>query len=352
MSAKIRIGMVGGGYMGQLAHLANYAQLENVQVVALAEGRPEQARLVAQRYGIPKVYANHREMLDGSAHELDAVVAIMGFGLHHAVVPDILKAKKHLITEKPICVRTDTAESLAGLARQQGVVYQVGYMKRFDPGTRTAKAQLDDWRASGKAGKLRYARMTAAMTDWMWGVEKPINSKEPYPEYEGEKPEPAPAWMSEEQGKQYHSFVNFWIHQVNLMRHLLGEPYGLKYVSRDGLLMVAESAGGVPVTFELHTNRIKNQWEERFTLCFEKAQLDLNLHAPLHRQAPGEVTVRTEGEHGPVETRLFTGNGWAFFEQARLFTASLRGEAPVLSPALEAVEDLRIAEQFIQLSKP
>ncbi|MCZ7644034.1 MAG: Gfo/Idh/MocA family oxidoreductase [Planctomycetota bacterium] len=351
MNRKIRIGMVGGGFMGQLAHLDNYARLPDVEIAALAEGRPEQAKRVAARYGIPRVYPDHRRMLDGCARELDAVVAIMGYSLHHAVVPDVLKAGKHLITEKPICVRAETGEELASLARRNGLTYQIGYMKRFDPGTRAAKAQLDAWRASGQAGALRYARMTAAMTDWTWGIERPLNSGEPYPEYEDEKPEPVPGWMNEAQGKRYHEFVNFWIHQVNLMRHLLGEAYALEYVAPGGLLAVARSASGAPVTFELHTNRIKNQWEERFTFCFEKAQLDLNLHAPLHRQAPGEVRILTEGESGPQEARPFTGTGWAFAEQARLFVASLRGEAPALSPADEAVADLHIAEQYIKLLK-
>ena len=68
---KIKIGFVGSGYMGQLAHIANYAALADVELTALAEGRTETAKAVAQRYGIKTIYSNHKEMLEKA--KLDAV---------------------------------------------------------------------------------------------------------------------------------------------------------------------------------------------------------------------------------------------------------------------------------------
>lgn len=105
---KIKIGFVGAGYMGQRAHIANYATLPDVELTGLAEGRTEIAKAVAQRYGIKTIYSNHQEMLEKA--KLDAVVAIMHFNLHHAVVPDILEKGLPLLTEKPICVTTETGK--------------------------------------------------------------------------------------------------------------------------------------------------------------------------------------------------------------------------------------------------
>ncbi|MCD6392076.1 MAG: hypothetical protein J7M40_01070, partial [Planctomycetes bacterium] len=56
MVSKIRIGFVGVGQMGQMAHLANYVTIEACQIVALAEVRPGLGKRVAERYGIGKVY--------------------------------------------------------------------------------------------------------------------------------------------------------------------------------------------------------------------------------------------------------------------------------------------------------
>ena len=348
-SRPIKLGFIGAGYMGQIAHIANYARLDGVELVALAEGRPQLARKVADHYGIREVYADHRELLRNA--DVDAVIAIMGFNLHHAVVPDILNAGKHLLTEKAICIRPETGQAMADLATQKGLIYQIGYMKRCDAGSRYVKQKIAEWNESGAVGKLRYVRCTGAMNDWVWGMDDPLRTDETMPPYEGETPEPAPQWMNEEDSNRYISFVNFYIHQVNLLRYLINQEYCLRYVSPDGMLIVAESELGVPMTLEAGTNGIQNQWQERYTISFDKAEIELDLAAPLHRQMWGRVCVTEEGPTGPVHTAPFLGYGWAFQEQARLFIQSLRGEAPLLSPAASAVPDLRISEDYIRMTR-
>ena len=45
---KIKLGLVGAGRMGQLAHLSNYAVLDDCEVIALAEPREKLAQKVDQ----------------------------------------------------------------------------------------------------------------------------------------------------------------------------------------------------------------------------------------------------------------------------------------------------------------
>ena len=61
---KVRLGFVGAGYMGQLAHIANYATIGGCELVALAEGRAETAKAVAEKYGIQEVYVDHHSLLE------------------------------------------------------------------------------------------------------------------------------------------------------------------------------------------------------------------------------------------------------------------------------------------------
>lgn len=49
---KVRVGFVGVGYMGQKAHLSNYAVLDDCEVVAIAEPSLQLAEKVARRYGV------------------------------------------------------------------------------------------------------------------------------------------------------------------------------------------------------------------------------------------------------------------------------------------------------------
>lgn len=71
--SETRIGFVGAGYMGQLAHLRNYDRVDDCEVVALAEPRTELTARVARRYEIPETYSDHEELL--AEANVDAVVA-------------------------------------------------------------------------------------------------------------------------------------------------------------------------------------------------------------------------------------------------------------------------------------
>ena len=62
MNRPTKIGFVGCGFMGQLVHLPNFVASERCEVVALAELRPELGRIVADKYGIPKVYTHSSEL--------------------------------------------------------------------------------------------------------------------------------------------------------------------------------------------------------------------------------------------------------------------------------------------------
>jgi predicted dehydrogenase len=343
---KLKIGFVGAGFMGQLAHIANYALLHDVEMVALAEGRTKTAEAVARRYGIARVYPDHRAMLDDA--QLDAVVAVIWFDLHHAVVPDILERGLHCLTEKPICVRVETAKRLAALANKAGVTYHIGYMKRCDPASVLAKSRIAEWKASGEYGKLRYLRVSMPPGDWTAGIEPPISCDEPAMTYEGVTPEPGPTWMAQETLATYVSFVNYYIHQVNLIRYLLGEDYTVRYAEPSGVVLTAESASGVPIVLEMAAYEVQNEWHEFYTACFERGKVELSLPAPMARQRAGEVRFYKAGAQAGAYERPVLPPRWSMAEQARIFVETIREGKPCISPAEDAVKDLEIAEQYVR----
>jgi len=71
---KVKIGFVGCGFMGQLAHLPNFIESEKCEVVALAEKRKSLRDKVAQKYHINKTYSTHQELANDK--EIEAVVEI------------------------------------------------------------------------------------------------------------------------------------------------------------------------------------------------------------------------------------------------------------------------------------
>jgi len=342
---KVRLGFVGCGTMGQRAHLDNYAVLPEAELVALADLRPRTRDLVAQRYGIPQTYDTHQDLLEDA--DVDAVVVIMGYAFHHAVVPDVLLAGKHCLTEKPICVKATTAADLAARAQGAGVVYQIGYMKRADLASRRMKELLAEWRESGKHGDLKLLRVSMPPGDWVFQMPPPLNAGDtPAPPFP--PAETPPDWMSAEEQKQYNAFINYYIHQVNLIRFLLGEDYEVEYVDPRGVLLVARSESGVTVALEMAAYTLRDEWHEFYTACFERGKLSLSLTAPLARQHVGELQVYEHGETGARYRRPVFPPVWCMEEQARLFLAAVNGERPCLSPAVDAVKDLQVAEAVIR----
>ena len=345
MAEKVRIGFVGAGYMGQNAHMANYAKIPECELAALAEGRSDTAHAVARRFGIGAVYPDHRALLaDGN---VDAVVAVMGFHLFNSLVRDILNAGKPVITEKPICIRADNARELCDLAEKNNVHYQIGYMKRHDVGAKAAKEAIQQWRESGEAGSLSYLRVEMPPGDWIMQHEPPLHLGDHPPAYEGQTGESPPEWMDEGQGNRYVGFINFYIHQINLIRYLLGEDYQIEYADAGGRVMTALSDSGVLILLEMAGRGLQNRWVETYAARFDGGYVQLDMPAPMARQQCGAVSIYRNGDP-PQETRLFLPTKWAFEEQARAFAASVKDGAPNRAPAADAVKDLQVSEDYIR----
>ena len=348
MGKKVKIGFVGSGFMGQKAHLDNYVTFPECEIVALAEGRQKTAAAVARKYNIPKVYSNHRALL--ASEDVDAVVAIMGYRLHHGIVADVLKAGKHVITEKPMCVRVETGKELVQLAQKKNLIHQVGYMKRFVPASSFAKGVIEGWKASGEAGKMTYIRASMPPGDWVFRMDPAVAVDDPWPAYEGQSLEPMPSELSETDQSFYDMFINYYIHQINMIRFLLGEAFHIEYAEASGAILVARSESGVPVVLEMKGYGLKNAWEEYYKVCFEDGKIDLSVPAPLARQNPGDVLVyRGSGPRGvPLWERPSLPADWCFKMQAMEFVHCVAEGRKTISPAGEAVQDLEVAMEYVK----
>lgn len=348
MNTPLRIGFVGVGGMGQAAHLRNFIITPGCQVVALAEVKPRLGQLVAQRFGVPAVYTDFRQML--AKENLDAVVAIQQFQAHGKILPEILAGGVTVLSEKPIGRSVESAQQVLAAATQSGKnKLFVGYHKRSDPATLAAVAQIDAWKKSGVVGKLRYVRITMPPGNWSAaGFSHFLNTDEKVPPLDTD---PAPANLDKSAAQKHEWFVNYYIHQVNLMRHLLGENYQAKFVDPTGVLMVAQSDSGVAATLEMAPYHTTRDWQEIAFICFEKGWIKLELPAPLVIDQPGRVTIFEDPGNGatPKTASPTLPPIHAMRQQAIHFVAAVRGEKNCLCEAAEAAEDMNVAQQFIEL---
>jgi predicted dehydrogenase len=344
---KVRIGFIGVGGMGQMAHLKNYINVEDCEVVALAELKETQGKLVAARYGIPNVYTDHREMIKKEG--LDGVVASQPFYFHAVLLPEVYPYVKNVFTEKPLCISVAAGEGLVKKANEAGCTHMVGYHKRSDPAVMYAKKQIDEYKKSKKLGALKYVRIVMPSGDWIAnGFSGLIKGNDKYPEIRGEEKEKG---MDEKTYKAYVDFVNYYIHQVNLMRHLLGESYKVSFADKSGVLMAVESVSGIAGTIEMTPYRTTIEWEESALVAFEKGYLKIKLPAPLASNRPGSVEVYEDEGDGKTPIRMSPTLPWlhAMWQQAINFVKVCKGEMKPLCEASEAVEDLKVAREYIRM---
>ena len=117
---RLKVGLIGLGGIAQ-SHCDAIATLENVEVVAVADLYEENRRRYMEKYGIPKGYSSHKELLEDD--EIDAVAVILGHQLHHRLTVDACNAGKHVIVEKPMALSLrqcdDMIEAAAALLRDQ-----------------------------------------------------------------------------------------------------------------------------------------------------------------------------------------------------------------------------------------
>jgi predicted dehydrogenase len=343
----VRIGFVGVGSMGQCAHLKNYAALKECEVVAIAEIREALGRQVAARYGVPAVYPSHQAMLD--QEELDGIVAAQPFDRHGVLLPELLAAGIPIFTEKPLAASVQVGERIVAAVGASGTWHMLGYHKRSDPATMCAKAEIERLKGSGELGKLSYVRILMPDGDWIaGGFNDLIRVPGPYPDLQRDPPPPD---MDSATHGRYVAFVNYYIHQVNLLRHLLGEPYAVTYADPSGVLLVGRSESGVPCTIEMAPYRTTVDWQESALVCFEHGYIQLDLPAPLASNRPGRVAFFRDPGGGVTPERIVPQLPWvhAMRQQAINFVQAIVGLAPPPCEAREALEDLRVARDYIRL---
>jgi predicted dehydrogenase len=347
MPEPVKIAFVGVGSMGQCAHLRNYASLPDCRVTALAELRPELARRVAQRYEVPAVYSSAEDLLE--AERPDGIVAIQPFDRHGQVVAPLYAAGVPVLTEKPLAASIAVGERLLTALERGGSWHMVAYHKRSDPASEWARREIRRLKATGELGRLTYVRISMPAGDWIaGGFTDLVRSEEPLPALERDPPA---ADLSPEHFREYVGFVNYYIHQVNLLRFLLDEPYEVKHADTAGRVLVAETPSGATGTIEMTPYRTTIEWEESALIAFERGYLRLDLPAPLASFRPGRVEALYDPGDGSEPRVVRPHLPWthAMRRQAENFVAAIRGARQPPCCASEALEDLRMARQYLRL---
>jgi len=342
---KINLGWVGAGFIGQVAHLNNYIELNNTKIVGLAELRPKLGEIACKKYNIPRYYKNHNELLNNQ--DLKAIVAIVRRQHTASVALDILNHGHHLFTEKPMAPTVEQAERLVNVAEKNNCKYVTGYMRLHDSGVQSAKIKYDNLKINGELGEVLYCRI------YSFGGNDYCNIGVGYSKSDEPPPDHyiwpmAPSWLPGIYEKEYEKFNNVFIHNISLIRYFFGKTPKIKYVDHKkksgAIILDFDEFPGIFEFAYLDTNMF---WSEGIEVYFSHGMMKLLLPPAFLRNQTAKVVVYKDNKGQDYESsEIMNDWSWSFKNQAEAFISSIILNCDNLGSCISGLEDVRFIEEI------
>ena len=140
----IKMGIIGFGYMGKW-HLKNAPRVENVSVVAAYDINPDHLK-EAEEAGL-KPYTSLDEFLKS---DVNLVLVATPNDVHCELACAAMKARKNVITEKPVAMSLKEVDQMIATAKENNVLFTVHQNRRWDKDFRIVKEIIE----SGELGNI------------------------------------------------------------------------------------------------------------------------------------------------------------------------------------------------------
>lgn len=347
---KIKIGIVGCGFMGQAVHIPCFLNNDGCEVAALVDVNKEMAKQVARKFQIPASYTSLEELLQNE--EIDAVALIVPPQLIPEMAIESMKEGKHVFAEKPIALKSADGREMVKVAEEQKAILMGAYMKRYDLGSQYVKERIEGFLKGGELGKITYARFHNFNGAWRGQLEpRSIIIDEKRKEYEELGDLRIPDFIKPEDRKRFFgTFINF-SHDINLMRYFLGDPQKVLFSSQKEGPDIYQSYttsvfdyGEFKVTLE--TGAIESDYfDEEAVIYFEKGWVKVKYPQVLLKDVPATVSIYNNAK-GLECANL--GYGWNFQREVDCFIECIINNKKSLSDGVDSVKDISVAEAWYQ----
>ena len=311
-----RVGVVGAGSLG-FHHIRILRDLPGVRFAGFFESKPERAAEVSKELSVTG-HPTLESLLEAS----DAVIIVVPTSGHFAAATAAINRGRHVFIEKPITTTLEEADSLLELAREKGVMVQIGHIERFNQAVRAA---------------LPY-------------VSKPrfIDSERLAP--------------FSPRGSDVAVVLDLMIHDIDLLLTLVGS--GAKSISAVGVPVLTPmlDIANARVTFtsgavaNITSSRISRERKRKIRIFQQSGYLSLDLAA-----GTGEF-FRLKSDIDPLAIRAAPADITAFVDRIKLeapageplklelesFVAALKGESPVVVTGEEGRLALGVALQIVK----
>ena len=172
-ATRIRVGIIGAnpdrGWAAQ-AHIPALRSLsDDFEITALSTSRRASADAAGKLFGVPAAFDTHQELVNSPA--VDVVAVTVKVPHHLELATAALEAGKAVYCEWPLGNGLKEAETLAALAKKQGVLAVAGLQARSAP----AVAYVRDLIEQGYVGEVLSTTLVGSGMGWGPTVE-PFNA--------------------------------------------------------------------------------------------------------------------------------------------------------------------------------
>ena len=307
---------------------------------------------VGEAYGVDRRFTDWTALLEVP---LDAVL-VLTTGSHEPMAVAAAQAGRHVFIEKPIALSEAEGQAIIAAGKKAGVRLMVGYMKRYDPAVERMGDELRDLRP------LRFARSTTAEYPLKWYVAHypivrgtDIDARTVATLQSDDETRVTAAIQVTDPVLRYayrHSLLDSMIHDINLMRALLGEPTALRFasVAQEGISLFLDFP---PAAAAMHWVNLTDgvaRYQQEFAFFYPERRATLVFPSPFLRGAPVELVREGGSQEGPrswrtVETISFES---AFKRELLEFYGCITQDREPRTTAEDAVRDVALCQAIIR----
>jgi predicted dehydrogenase len=349
----LRVGIVGCGLIAQVMHLHHLRELQDrFQVAALCDLSRTVVDGVGEAYGVDRRFTDWTQLLE---EPLDAVMVLTS-GSHEPIAVAAAKSGRHVFIEKPIALSEAEGQRIIAAGKKGGVRLMVGYMKRYDLAVERMADELQAMKA------LRFASSTTSEFPLKWYVAH-------YPMVRGtdidartlaaletdDEARVTAAIDTDDPTLRYayrHSLLDSMIHDINLMRGLLGEPKRLRFanVSQDAVSVFLEFP---QTSASMHWVNLMDgvaQYQQAFSFFSPQQRATLVFPSPFLRNMPTELVLEGGSTETPRAWRTAERVSYesAFKRELLEFYACVHENREPRTTAEEAVRDVAFCQAIIK----
>ena len=162
---KIRVGIIGCGGRCQ-SHIHSLLQMDDVEIVAIAEPIEERRLAGSQKTGAKRLYKDHNELFAHENHDtLDVLYICVEPTAHTNIEETAVEMGIPFLVEKPMNMDVAKAEALSKKIEEKGLLTAVGFQDRYLDLMEMVKEELP----RHKAGGLVYGAWIGGIPGvWWW----------------------------------------------------------------------------------------------------------------------------------------------------------------------------------------